>query len=86
MVRERSISLFSLDSKKYNLFFTIVYAGTLTAVVSLSLTLVNAGIDNFYFISWLRSWLIAFSIVFACSFFLPKIVHKIMNKIIITKE
>ncbi|ALS36838.1 hypothetical protein ABID30_001962 [Enterococcus rotai] len=78
--------MFLIDLKKYNLFFTIFYAGTLTALVSLTLTLINAGIDNFNFVSWLRSWLIAFAIVFACSFFLPSVVRKSLNKIITIKE
>lgn len=66
--------------------FTIFYAGILTAIVSLSLTLINAGIDHFYVVSWFRSWLIAFVIVFTCSFFLPSIVRKSLNKVTVIKE
>jgi len=75
-----------MDLKKYNLLFTFFYAGTLTALVSLTLTLMNAGIENFYFANWVKSWFIAFAIVFVCSFFLPSMVRKLLNKIITTKD
>lgn len=75
-----------VTNKKFMLICTLVNALIMTAIISSTLTILNAGIENFSFLPWLRSWGIAFILVFGSTFFLPKLVRGMIGRIIQVKE
>ncbi|MEK4152661.1 DUF2798 domain-containing protein [Carnobacterium sp. FSL E2-0243] len=62
-------------SKSINLVLT-------TAIISLTLTLVNYKGNEFFLFSWLRSWFIAFCVILLLSSFLPKIISDTVSMLI----
>lgn len=62
-------------SKYTNLIIT-------TAIISLTLTLVNYNGNGFPLVRWLRGWAIAFVMLSILINFLPQTIHKIVRKIL----
>lgn len=61
---------------------TVIMVAMMSFIITLVMTIVNVGIDNFVWWIWLRSWIIAFCIAAPLAYFLPEKISKILTKLI----
>ncbi|EAC8000829.1 DUF2798 domain-containing protein [Listeria monocytogenes] len=67
--------------KKEELFIHLITTLILTMIMSFVITIVNTGLENFRYLSYLKSLLIAFVLINVLLFIIPKFINKLYYKV-----
>jgi cytochrome c biogenesis factor len=73
--------MIKVKKKYYNVLFSFLMAGFMSAIMSFVLTIKNLGLIEDLILVWIINWMTAFCIAFPiASFFVPK-VKKLMERV-----